>query len=397
MKNSNSDNNTKWYTKIRIPFRRFAIRGIKGALLILVVEYLILPQLAGARKSLHVLVGVNFAWVLVGILLELAALIAYAELTQAMLPKGKLSTKRLFRIDLVSLALSHVIPAGTAGGTGASMRLLIANGVSATDAGFAIATQGIGSAVVLNLILWASLIVSIPLRGFNPLYATAAGLGVVVFTVFFLLLVLFNRGETRVITYIEKISKKVRFLPKAKLVDVLTRIALRIRDLESNPKLLRKAITFASLNWLLDAASLWVFMAAFGYRVNPDALLVAYGLANVLAAIPITPGGLGIVEGVLTSTLVGFGSPRAIAILGVISYRLINFWLPIPIGGLIYLSLGRRGSAEPKIIREARIKDLKDGSHNSDNLEVRALAPSKSLIHLRYLRPILPKSRPIEN
>ena len=181
------------------------------------------------------------------------------------------------------------------------------------------------------------------------------------------------------------------------MVDVLTRIALRIRDLESNPKLLRKAITFASLNWLLDAASLWVFMAAFGYRVNPDALLVAYGLANVLAAIPITPGGLGIVEGVLTSTLVGFGSPRAIAILGVISYRLINFWLPIPIGGLIYLSLGRRGSAEPKIIREARIKDLKDGSHNSDNLEVRALAPSKSLIHLRYLRPILPKSRPIEN
>jgi len=45
-------------------------------------------------------------------------------------------------------------------------------------------------------------------------------------------------------------------------------------------------------------------------------LLVAFGLANVLAAIPITPGGLGVVEAVLTSTLVGFGTPSAVAILG---------------------------------------------------------------------------------
>ena len=59
----------------------------------------------------------------------------------------------------------------------------------------------------------------------------------------------------------------------------------------------------------------------------------------MLAAIPVTPGGLGVVETVLTSSLIGFGTPRGVAILGVLSYRLINFWLPIPLGGVAFLSL----------------------------------------------------------
>ena len=93
------------------------------------------------------------------------------------------------------------------------------------------------------------------------------------------------------------------------------------------------------LNWVLDAASLWVFLRAFGGVVNPVDLLVAFGLANVLAAIPITPGGLGVVEAVLTSTLVGFGLDRGTAAIGVVTYRLAAFWLPIPLGALAYGSL----------------------------------------------------------
>ena len=45
----------------------------------------------------------------------------------------------------------------------------------------------------------------------------------------------------------------------------------------------------AGLNWVFDAASLWAFIAALGHYVNPIELFVAYGVGNVLAAIPITP------------------------------------------------------------------------------------------------------------
>ena len=67
--------------------------------------------------------------------------------------------------------------------------------------------------------------------------------------------------------------------------------------------------SWAAANWLLDAACLLVFIAAFHDYVSPINLLVAYGLANILAVIPITPGGLGIIEGILIPALHGFGVP----------------------------------------------------------------------------------------
>ncbi len=90
---------------------------------------------------------------------------------------------------------------------------------------------------------------------------------------------------------------------------------------------------------MFDAGVAVFFVGAFGRWVNPVALLVAYGVANIVAAIPITPGGLGVIEATLSGILVGFGTPRAIAIWGVLGWRLVNFWLPIPVGGAAYLSL----------------------------------------------------------
>ena len=61
--------------------------------------------------------------------------------------------------------------------------------------------------------------------------------------------------------------------------------------------------------------------------MSPVDLLVAYGLANILAVIPITPGGLGVVEGVLIPTLVGLRraagrSPRS-GVLGLAPHQLL--------------------------------------------------------------------------
>ncbi len=74
---------------------------------------------------------------------------------------------------------------------------------------------------------------------------------------------------------------------------------------------------WAAANWLLDAAALWVFLRAYGVAPDVDALLVAFGLVNVLAVIPLMPGGLGIDRRGLPLALVGFGLARATAILGV--------------------------------------------------------------------------------
>ena len=305
-----------------------------------VVEYLVLPQLAGARKALHTLGKVQPGWLIAGVLLEAAAIASYAELTRTLLPVGRRPRRTtLLRITMSTLGLSHVVPGGTAVGTSMGYRLLTTAGVQGTDAGFAIATEGLGSAVVLNILLWLGLIVSIPLRGFNPLYGTAAALGALLLALVGGALLALTKGEERLATVVCWVADHVPFLDGPDVSSVLHRVAVRLRGLVAEPGILGRAVLWAALNWLLDMASLWVFLAAFGHRVGPDGLLISYGLANVLAAIPITPGGLGVIETVLTASLVGFGTPRAVALLGVVSYRLVNFWLPIPLGALSYLSL----------------------------------------------------------
>ena len=81
------------------------------------------------------------------------------------------------------------------------------------------------------------------------------------------------------------------------------------------------------------------FIAAFGSTVNPIELFAAYGIANVAGALPLTPGGLGVVDSAAPLLLVGFGVTRSVATLGVLAWRLVNFWLPIPVGALSYVSL----------------------------------------------------------
>ena len=326
-------------------------RGLKGLLpapvwqvgrlllLALLVEYLVVPQLAGPRKLAHLLTEVNPLLLLAGVVLEAGALASYSELTRTVIPAEKLSFATVFRIQLTTLSVSHCTPGGTATGAALGYRLLTQAGASREAVGFALGVQGIGSALVLNVILWIALIVSIPVWGFSAVYLIAAAVGALLLSAAAALVLVFTRARERAADSLERAAARLPFVDGPALRRTFVQVADRIQTLSGDRRMLVRALTWASGNWLMDAASLWVFVGAFGKWVNPDGLLVAYGLANVLAAIPITPGGLGVVEATATSLLVGFGTPRGIATLGVIAYRLVNFWLPIPVGGLAYLSL----------------------------------------------------------
>ena len=126
----------------------------------------------------------------------------------------------------------------------------------------------------------------------------------------------------------------------ARSVDgVVRNLAQSARALADNRHRLSRILAWAATNWLLDAACLWVCLRTFGYSEQVGPLLAVYGLVNLVAMLPITPGGLGIVEGVLIPAVVSFGSPRGVAVLGVLTWRLIAFWLPIPLSWLTMASL----------------------------------------------------------
>ncbi|HEX2850844.1 MAG TPA: YbhN family protein [Acidimicrobiales bacterium] len=334
--------------------RRSVRRALYVLAFLLVLEYLVLPQIAGARHALQVLGQVRPAWLVAGVALEALAVACYAQLTRSLIPApSRPGFATASRITLSTLGASHVVPGGAAVGASLGYRLLTSEGVSGPDTAFALATQGLGSAVVLNMLLWFGLVGSIPAHGFNPLYVTAAILGALLLGGVAVAVALATRGEDRMVALVCRAAGHLPFLDGPALGEALRRIAGRLRTLLDDRPLLWRATGWAAANWLLDAASLWVFVRAFGGRPGPAGLLVSFGLANVLAAIPITPGGLGVVEATLTALLVGFGVPRGEAVIGVVTYRLANFWLPIPLGAAAYVSLTVGRLRDQRRAREA--------------------------------------------
>src|SRR5207237_5181520 len=92
------------------------------------------------------------------------------------------------------------------------------------------------------------------------------------------------------------------------------------------------AFGFAAANWLWDWLALALCFLAVGEAVPWQGLLLAYGAAQLAVNIPITPGGLGVVEGSLTIALVAYGGPREATVAAVVLYRLISFWGLLGVG-----------------------------------------------------------------
>ncbi len=313
--------------------------GLLVFLVLLVVEYLVIPELVGASKNLHLLSRLNIVWLIAGIGLEAGAIVCYALLTRTLLPGGGPGLFTLVRIVLATTAVAHVIPGGAAGGAGVGYRLLTSNGVEGSDAGFAMATEAIGSALVLNVMLWLALLISIPLAGLHPIYVVAALIGLLALLGAAALVYTFTRGGDLAVRVVRSVGRRIPRVGADRLERLVRQAGDSVVHLAQDRAVLRRALLWAALNWLFDAASLWSFVTAFGHFVDPIELFAAYGIANVLGAIPITPGGLGVIEASAATLLVSFGVTRNIATLAVLGWRLVNFWLPIPLGGVAYISL----------------------------------------------------------
>ena len=95
-----------------------------------------------------------------------------------------------------------------------------------------------------------------------------------------------------------------------------------------------------SLSYVLAfGASLW----AFGYTLPFSVLAITYLASNTVGSVVPSPGGIGPVEIALTAGLVAAGIPSGVALSTAIVYRLVTFWIPIPVGWLSLQRLQRKG------------------------------------------------------
>jgi uncharacterized membrane protein YbhN (UPF0104 family) len=154
-------------------------RGFLLLALLLVLDYLVLPQIAGTEKALRLLGGVN-PWLLAfGIALEAGSLTSYSLLTRSVLPDSPARFSWLLRTDLTGLGVSHLLPGGAATANTLRYRLLHAGGTATEDAVVGIAVQAVLATAVLAAMLWAALVISIPFFGPSPLYVSSAIVGAI--------------------------------------------------------------------------------------------------------------------------------------------------------------------------------------------------------------------------
>jgi uncharacterized protein (TIRG00374 family) len=324
-------------SRVRIP----SWVRVSGSILILALTiwFVVIPQFGDARDAIASLTKVAVPLVLLALILELGSLASYSALTQTILAKTTPRYFTLLRIDLTDVGLNHVVPGGGVTSGAFRLRLFKLVGIGSARA-FTTATIEItGSNLVLGAIFAVGVAISLTIFAGNSLYLVAAGAVLALLIAAALSVWLLVQHTDLAVRWLRAVVHRIPVVTGKSAEAFVRAMALQVRELGKNRHRVFVSLGFAAGNWLLDAAALWVVFAAFGQVLGLGTILTVYGLGSILAQLPLTPGGLGIVEGVMVPAFILFGVPPSVAVIGVIGWRLLEFWMPIPLSAIAYGSL----------------------------------------------------------
>jgi len=260
-----------------------------------------------------------------------------------------LRTKAWFSVvtsQLASNAISLTMPGGAPVGAAVQFRMLAASGeeMGSTVGGLA-AFSLLGVGGLLALPLFALPVILVGSQTTNRGLVNAAILGAIGFVVFagFAAIVLVTDAPLR---WCGRTAQRLanRFARKRPPVTDLDQSLLEERNLIRSV-LGRQwwvAVLFSTGRLALDYLCLVAALRATGSHPRPSLVLVAYAVAGIIGMIPITPGGLGIVEASLTGLLVLAGVNSGDALLATLTYRLASYWLPLAAGPFAYAAFRLR-------------------------------------------------------
>ena len=298
---------------------RFSTRTVLMAVVALVAVWTLLAQLDFQQVSTAVSQA-NGWWMLAALVFSVATYVG-AGLTLVAFSPERLSLWRSTEVHLASAVVSLVAPAGV-GGAAINLRFLNRKGVP-TAVG--VATVALVQ-VVQFIVTVVLLVVLAAMTGQSTGLTLPSGW------------VLVAAGAVVVVAAVVLTIPKARTWAWAKIEPTYRQVWPRLVWVMSNPVRLALGVGGAlmlSLSYILSfSASLW----AFGYTVPFAVLAITYLASNTVGSIVPSPGGIGPVELALTAGLVAAGVPYGVALSTAIVYRLVTFWIPIPVG---WLSLQR--------------------------------------------------------
>jgi uncharacterized membrane protein YbhN (UPF0104 family) len=303
-----------------VQLERIRFRTLVTMVATLAATYLLAVELARASLA-SVLRSADWRWGVVALLLEGVTFLGATLSLQGFVAE-RLSFVRTALAQLAGSFVRLVTPAA-GGGAALNIRYLQRRKIPAPVAAASVGVwQGV--AFVLHVLLLVVFVAITGTGGEAPLkppppwsYFVLAGLVVVG------LAVLATPASRRLI--------RVRAAP------MLGQVLPRLLQVAQQPRKLAQGIGGALLLSAAYIGCLAACAAAFGGRSVPIAsIAVVYLSSSALGSIFPTPGGLGAVEAALTAGLTAAGLPGAVAVSSVLLFRLLTFWLPVPVGWIAF-------------------------------------------------------------
>ena len=330
---------------------------VKRALVIAVAGgtiYILLPKLIAVLGAWPRLSTLDPVWFTVALGSELASFTCNFALQRL-----ALHTRAWFPIVTAGLAGNAVtdsLPGGDAAGAAVQFSMLSTAGFD-TDTAVggltAFSLLGIGGLLALPIFALPAILAGMPV---SPGLVHTALLGIIGFAVFAVFGAIILRADWPLAT-VGRVAQRLRnWLTRGRRPPVtgLDERLLAERD-TIRTVLGRKwwqAILLTAGRLGFDYGCLLAALRATGTSPHPSLVLLAYSAAGILALLPLTPGGLGIVEASLSGLLVLAGVRAGYAVLATLAYRVISYWLPL-LAGLPAYVLFRNRYGRPVFRRAA--------------------------------------------
>ena len=322
--------------------RRFTWRhalGVGVAIAVIVATFVfILPKIADYRDVWGVVKGLSWKDIALLVGATILNLVTFAPPWMAALPG--LRFRQAFVVTQASTASTYVAPAGVAVGMALSFAMLRAWGFASSAVGLAVAVTGVWNQLAMLAFPTVALALLALSGGAHAALDTIAAVGLAIFVV---IVAGFAAGLST-----PRLARRVGDLA-ARIVSSALRLIRRepvrwdgesfVRFRSRTNRLLRgrwHVLTLATL-----AGQLTVFLVLLvslrvlgvpGSEVSVVEAFAAWSLVRLLGSIPITPGGLGIVELGLTTALVGFDGDQVEVVAAVLVYRFMTIVPTLVIG-----------------------------------------------------------------
>jgi len=285
-------------------------------------------------------------WVAPAVIVEIASYFCFAAMQFELLKAGHLRAPwtPLVKLSFASQAITNSLPIGNAVASVYGFRWFRRFGADNTLAVWALAGTLVAATVSLSLLAVAGL--GVAAQEGASLDLVPVLIGTFLVTLGIGSLFVYERPFHAVLSGVVKTSVAVTGRPRGDTVELINRITAWMTAVRLSWTEIGRIIGWGLLNWVLDCACFAMMFLALGAPIPWKGLLLAYGAGQLAATLPITPGGLGGVEGSITVALVAFGGPEASTAYAVLLYRLISFWMILVIGWLFIGQLAlqvRRG------------------------------------------------------